>query len=78
MELFIFINGEYVLIDINNILIPNPEIDFYTYDRNSDRYLKCEDLKEFDRLQNYYITADQSDAGKLNIYVGDQKLQDDF
>ena len=76
MELFIFINGEYVLIDIDNILIPNPKIDFYIYDRNSNKYIKCENLKKFDRLQNYYITTDQLYAGKYNFYVGDQKLQD--
>ena len=76
MELFIFINGEYVLIDIDNILIPNPKIDFYIYDRNSNKYIKCKDLKKFDRLQNYYITTDQLYAGKYNFYVGDQKLQE--
>ena len=76
MELFIFINGEYVLIDIDNILIPDPKIDFYIYDRNSDKYIKCKDLKKFDRLQNYYITTDQLNAGKYTFYVGDQKLQD--
>ena len=76
MELFIFINGEYVLIDIDNILIPNPKIDFYIYDRNLDKYIKCKDLKKFDKLQNYYITTDQLYAGKYNFYVGDQKLQE--
>ena len=39
----------------------------------SDRYIKCVDLKKFDRLQTYYIATEQLYAGEMSIYVGDQQ-----
>lgn len=75
MDLYVYVNNEYVPIDIEKILIPDPKVTFYTYDRNSDSYIECKNLTSFDRLKTYYITTDElKSGGSINVDVNDYKF----
>ena len=75
MDIYVYLNGEYIMVDINRILIPNPKIKFYTYDRNSDSFIECKNLEKFDKLQNYYVTTEGFySGGNINMDVGDYKF----
>ena len=75
MNLYVYLNGEYISVDIDKIPIPNPKIEFYTYDRSSDTYIQCKNLEKFDKLQTYYITTDEfRSGGNINMDVGDYKF----
>lgn len=75
MNLYVNITDGFVPVDIDNILIPDPKVKFYIYDRGTDRYIECKNLNKFDILQNYYITTDDFKAGvNINVDVGDYKF----
>lgn len=75
MDLYVNINDEFVPVDIKKILIPNPKLTFYNYDRNSDTYIECKNLEEFDRLKTYYVSTDEfRSGGNINVDVNDYKF----
>lgn len=72
IELYVKVQGEYINVDRNKIIIPNPKVNFYIYDRGTGKYIKCTNLEAFDPLQTYYVdVVETKTGGSININVND-------
>lgn len=58
-------DGTYVKIDRNKIMIPDPEYNYYIFDKNSHSYKECKKIKSFDVKNQYYVQQNQLKYAKI-------------
>lgn len=51
--------NEYFKIDRNEIMIADPEYNYYIYNRDKKKFMLCVNLVKFDKKEQYYILKDQ-------------------
>ena len=62
-------DGTYVKIDRNKIMIPDPEYNYYIFDKNSHSYKECKKIKSFDVKNQYYVQQNQMKYAKIMASV---------
>lgn len=62
-------NKEFLPVDINKVLIPNPAFKYYILDKTTNKFREIKNISEFDDKIEYYINIYDNEIGNIIIKV---------